>query len=31
MEYADAGATDIVVRLEPALGEPLESLSALAP
>jgi probable F420-dependent oxidoreductase len=30
-EYVDAGATDIVVRLEPAIGDPLASLRALAP
>ncbi|HZP30307.1 MAG TPA: LLM class F420-dependent oxidoreductase [Acidimicrobiia bacterium] len=30
-EYAHAGVTDLVVRLEPALGDPLASLRAIAP
>ena len=29
-EYERAGVTDLVVRLEPALGDPLASLQALA-
>jgi alkanesulfonate monooxygenase SsuD/methylene tetrahydromethanopterin reductase-like flavin-dependent oxidoreductase (luciferase family) len=30
-EYEHAGVTDLAVRLEPALGDPVASLQALAP